>query len=218
MQNKLAVHQTNEIFSLGEIFAQSGLFPDATSSAQAIVKIMAGAELGLPPIVSMTGIHIVKGKVTLSATIMATILQQSGKYSYKVLELTEKVCKIEYYENDDKLGISVFSYEDAVKAKLAAKDNYKNYARNMLFARAMSNGVKWFCPEVLGGPVYTPEELDNEGSLIIDSNAIEEFLEKSKVIAERVKELSELPNPIIISNIKDEFGRTLTNAEIEAMK
>jgi hypothetical protein len=30
----------------------------------------------------------------------------------------------------------------------------------MLFARAMSNGVKWFCPDALGLTTYTPEELD----------------------------------------------------------
>jgi hypothetical protein len=29
----------------------------------------------------------------------------------------------------------------------------------MLFARAMSNGAKWFCADVFGGPVYTPDEL-----------------------------------------------------------
>ena len=28
----------------------------------------------------------------------------------------------------------------------------------MLFARAISNGVKWYCPDVFGGPVYVPEE------------------------------------------------------------
>lgn len=30
----------------------------------------------------------------------------------------------------------------------------------MLFARAISNGVAWYCPDVVSGRVYTPEELD----------------------------------------------------------
>jgi hypothetical protein len=30
----------------------------------------------------------------------------------------------------------------------------------MLFARAISNGVKWYTPDVFSGPVYTPEEFD----------------------------------------------------------
>jgi hypothetical protein len=30
----------------------------------------------------------------------------------------------------------------------------------MVFARAMSNGAKWFCAEIFNGPVYTPEEIE----------------------------------------------------------
>jgi hypothetical protein len=29
----------------------------------------------------------------------------------------------------------------------------------MLFARAMSNGARWYCPDVFAGPAYTPDEL-----------------------------------------------------------
>jgi hypothetical protein len=29
----------------------------------------------------------------------------------------------------------------------------------MLFARAMSNGCKWYTPDVFNGPVYVPEEM-----------------------------------------------------------
>jgi hypothetical protein len=41
----------------------------------------------------------------------------------------------------------------------------------MLFARAMSNGVRWYCPDVTNGnAVYTPEELgaevDEDGNVI----------------------------------------------------
>jgi hypothetical protein len=31
----------------------------------------------------------------------------------------------------------------------------------MLFARAISNGVKWFTPDVFSGPVYVPEEMES---------------------------------------------------------
>jgi hypothetical protein len=32
----------------------------------------------------------------------------------------------------------------------------------MLFARAMSDGVKWYTPDVFNGPVYTPDEIQVE--------------------------------------------------------
>jgi len=40
----------------------------------------------------------------------------------------------------------------------------------MLFARAISNGIKWFCPDVLGGvTAYVPEEF---GAVVDDNNMI----------------------------------------------
>jgi hypothetical protein len=33
----------------------------------------------------------------------------------------------------------------------------------MLYARALSNGAKWYCPDVFGGPIYTPDELGRGG-------------------------------------------------------
>ena len=56
---------------VGQTLAASGYFQDAREAAQAAVKVMAGEELGLGPIAAMTGIHIVKGKVTLSANLIA---------------------------------------------------------------------------------------------------------------------------------------------------
>src|SRR5574339_232881 len=55
------------------------------------------------------------------------------------------------------IGNYTFTIEDAKKA---GTKNLDKFPRNMLFARAISNGVKWFCPDVFAGPVYTPEECD----------------------------------------------------------
>jgi hypothetical protein len=58
------------------------------------------------------------------------------------------------------LGVSVFDLDDARKA---GTKNLDKFPRNMLFARAMSNGAKWFTPDVCGGlTVYVPEELGAE--------------------------------------------------------
>ena len=41
------------------------------------------------------------------------------------------------------------------------KDNWKNYPKAMMFARAISNGVRTYCPDVFSGMlVYTPDELN----------------------------------------------------------
>ena len=50
--------EPTDIMSMGKAFAESGMFTDIKTAAQAIVKIQAGQEIGLPPFASMTGIHI----------------------------------------------------------------------------------------------------------------------------------------------------------------
>ena len=73
MDNKLAVVQDFDTMQrMSMALFKSGYFSDVKSEAQAIVKVMAGAELGLQPFASMTGIHIISGKPTLSANLIAT--------------------------------------------------------------------------------------------------------------------------------------------------
>ena len=64
-----------ELMEMAQVFAESGFFSDSRDAAKAVVKIMAGKELGLPPIVSMTGINLIKNKITISANTMAGIIK-----------------------------------------------------------------------------------------------------------------------------------------------
>ncbi len=149
-----------ETLQLAEILARSRFFEDSSEAAKAVVKILAGRELGIGPIASMTGIHIVKGKPTLGAGIIAATIKRSGKYNYRIRQLDETACRIEFFERvGDKwesIGISSFTIADA---KRAGTQNLERYARNMLFARCISNGARWYTPDIFGGPIYTPEEL-----------------------------------------------------------
>ena len=156
MNNQIQRIAPNDAMLLAEQFFRSGLFQDIKSAAQAMVKIMAGNELGLPPLASISGIHIIAGKPVIGAGLIASAVKSSGKYNYRVVENTDKHCSIDFYEGTEKIGNSSFSYEDAKKA---GTKNLDKFPKNMLFARAISNGVKWFTPDVFAGPVYVPEEM-----------------------------------------------------------
>lgn len=147
-----------DTMTLGKMLAHSGYFQDARDASQAIVKVLAGRELGIPSIAAMTGIYIVKGRVTLSANLIGAVIKRSGRYNYRVLRMENDGCTIEFYEHGEAIGQSTFTAQDATAAGLSG-GNWKAYPRNMMFARAMSNGAKWFCPDVLAGPIYTPDEL-----------------------------------------------------------
>jgi len=162
-QTALAITLNNDK-ALGQIFVDSGFFEDATKQSQAIVKVLAGREIGIAPIEAMTGIHIVKGKVTLGANLMAAAVKKHPNYNYKIIEHSPKECVIDFFEDGEKVGRSEFTLEDARNAGvLKPGGSWSKYPRNMLFARAMSNGVKWYCPDVFGhSPVYLPEEMGME--------------------------------------------------------
>ena len=147
----------NDITLMAKTFAESGLFKDTSDMAKAFVKIQAGQEIGIAPFQAMSGIHIIQGKPTIGAGIMASKIKGSGKYDYKVIQQDEKACIIDFYNGKEKLGTSSFTIEDAQRAQT---QNIAKFARNMLFARAISNGLKWYCPDVFTGPVYTPEDFN----------------------------------------------------------
>jgi len=167
----LQIRSMDDLSRVSKMLAQSRFFTDAIDAAQCGVKVLAGTEMGFGAFASMTGIHIIKGKPSIGAGLMASAVKRHPNYNYRVLEHSEQVCRIAFYEKWDgkleQVGTSEFTLADAKKA---GTQNLDKYARNMLFARAMSNGVKWYCPDVFDAPVYTPEELgaavDGEGNYI----------------------------------------------------
>jgi hypothetical protein len=162
MTQALATTNDMDLMTLGQTLAKSGYFQDTREAAQAVVKVLAGREMGIGPIAAMTGIYIVKGRVTLSANLMAAQIKRSGKYDYRIVRMDDTGCVIDYYQAGEKIGSSAFVEADARGAGLLGGDNWKKFPRNMYFARAMSNGAKWYCPDVFSGPVYTPDELADE--------------------------------------------------------
>jgi len=150
-----------EVTEWADVFHKSGMFSDIKNLAQAMVKIKAGEELGFSPFVSMGGIHIIQGKASLGATLQASLIRDSPRYRYEVRELSGTSCTLEFFEllgrldavaQWKSLGVSTFTIEDAKTAGLTRekeKGNYEKYARNMLFARALTNGMRWYTPDLL---------------------------------------------------------------------
>jgi len=149
--------------AVARAFKTSGMFPDLESEAQAFVKIMAGRELGIGPMAAMMGINVIQGKVTLSSNLMAAKVKASGTYTYLPREISNERVELEFLQNGESIGVSEFSIEDAQRAGLLKGQNWQKYPKAMLFARSLSQGVRWYCPDVLSGaPAYVPEEMGAE--------------------------------------------------------
>lgn len=172
------VHNLDDLQKVARLLAVSGYFDAKGTTEQAIAqlatKILAGQEMGYGPFVSVQGIHVIQGKPTLSANLMAAAVKASSRYDFRVKEMSDAVVNVEFFERIngklESLGESRFTMEDARKAD-TKNPNLSKYPRNMLYARAISNGVRWFCPDVfMGNAVYTPDEMgatvDGEGNIV----------------------------------------------------
>lgn len=165
----LPASKLSELQVLSEVLVRSGFFRGVTKPEQAAAKILAGYERGLGPMESLSSFYVIDGKVEVSADFLAQRVKGSDKYDYRVREHTDEKCELEFFElhegaESESLGFSTFTIEDARRAGLLAKESpWKTYPRNMLFARAMSNGVAWLCPDVAtGGRLYVEGEISGE--------------------------------------------------------
>ena len=153
-----------EIKDMGTVFLKSGFFGDIKDASQAVVKIMYGGELGLSPITSLMSIHIIKGKPELSANLLATLVKKSKRYDYRVKNWTDQECVIEFTQDGNLLGESKFSMSDAKRASLINPGSgWTKFPKAMLFARAISQGVRTYTPDVSAGvPVYSDGEIGGD--------------------------------------------------------
>lgn len=177
------------ITHMAEQVADSRFFQDALTPSTALVKLAAGRELGLPMMSALQNIHVIKGKATLGYSLVAAMIRRHPDYDYRVLEHTDETCTIQFLYKGDVAGDSSFTIADAEKAGLLSNPTWRKFPRNMLFARALTNGARYYCPDVFMGAVYTRDEID-EGMADVDAG------DASEIIDAEVIDLSDVPPPV----------------------
>lgn len=142
-----------EIQSMAEVLAKSNLLPDALRNKvpDVVVQIMAGAELGLPPMAAIRGVHIVAGKPILSADTMIALVRASGSCEYFMVE-NETDTSVTYVckrAGDPKEQRYTWSDEDTKLACLNTKDNWRLFKKQMRRARCKAILARDVWPDVL---------------------------------------------------------------------
>lgn len=147
---------------------KSGLLPQAIKSAEsALFIILTGRDLGLSPVQSLRSIHIISGKVELSADLQLGLFQRSGG-KFRWLKLDASGAQLELsapWLNAP--HVSVFGPEEAKKAELMSTPNYRKYPQAMFRSRAITQGLKDIGFLASSG-VYAPGELG--GEVVVDTS------------------------------------------------
>lgn len=166
------IQSIQDAATIAKWVADSKLF-NCDNPAQAFVKIVAGAEMGFPPIAAMSDIHIIEGKPSVGAHLMAAAIRRSGKYDFEIREHTDEICTIAFFQlrngQMQEMGVVTTTLQQAkdngwtVTRKGEQKPTWKTKPKNMLFARTISDGYKWYCPDLTGGMlVYDRDEIESE--------------------------------------------------------
>lgn len=157
--------------------AQSGYYKDIRDAASGIVKLRIAREFGLG-VKGISDVHIVEGKPTLSyQAILGMVRAYTGplgtdRYSFRYARRDEECVEIEWLINNEVVGTSKCDTDDAKRMGVLHKKNWERYPRQMRTARAVTEGVNAFIPEVIGGSIYTPDELGDESGVVASASVV----------------------------------------------
>lgn len=146
----------DQVERMANAIAKSGLFGIKTVDQALALMAVAQAE-GRHPGSVARDYHIIQGKPSLKADAMLARFQQAGgKVEWKTYT-DHNVTAVFSHPNGGTVEIA-WTIEMAQRIGLATKDSWKNYPRQMLRARVISEGIRTVYPGVIIGE-YTPEEV-----------------------------------------------------------
>lgn len=148
----------NDIEKAGRYIAQSKLFGVKTPDEAIALMLIAQGE-GRNPFEAARDYHIIQGRPALKADAIMSRFQQAGG-SVKWLQYDDKKVSGEFTHPQGGTVTITWTFEQAQKIGLTAKDNWKNYPRAMLRARCISEGVRTVYPGACSG-IYTKEEVED---------------------------------------------------------
>lgn len=194
----VALVPINEIREMAEVAAKSKMFGFKSPDEAMAIMLLCQAE-NLHPAIAMRDFHVIQGRPALKADAMLARFQQAGG-SVKWEEYTdERVTGNFSHPNGGSVSVT-WTFEMAKKIGLTAKDNWRNYARAMLRARCVSEGVRTVYPGCVVG-VYTPEEVE---TFKTPSPTVKDMGEAEIVIEEPISEYQLfLPDGSVYANCTD---------------
>jgi hypothetical protein len=145
-----------------KLLLESGFLPTwIKKPAQALAVIQVGQELGIGPMQAFSDVNLVNGKPGLSARLMLGLCYRDiPGFQFDVVESTQTRAEVRMRRGTQAPWVArSFSWDDAKTAGLTGKQVWKQYAEDMLLARAITRCVRLVGADAVRGMTYTPEEL-----------------------------------------------------------
>lgn len=144
--------------SMAGAMAKSGLFGMKTQEQALALMLVAQAE-GQHPATIAQDYDIIQGRAARKTHSVLARFQQAGG-SVQWHELTDTKADASFSHPQGGTLRMTWTIEQARKANLTGKDNWKNYPRAMLRARCIAEGVRAVYPAAIGGLLVSEEASD----------------------------------------------------------
>lgn len=152
-----------EAYRLAKVLVASHLLPRGVQTPEAAFAIIAtGRELGLTAMQSLRTIHVIEGKPTLSADLIAALVKQRTDVCkfFRLVESTDRIASYETHRIGEPTPTRMsFTIDEAKTAGVTGKDNWRKYPAAMLRARCITALARAVYPDLATG-IYDPDELE----------------------------------------------------------
>lgn len=152
-----------QAMKLAEVLARSGLLPDALRNkpSDVLVTLITGHELGLSPMQSVRGLHVVQGRAVMSADLTVALVMRRRDVCewFRLVKSDDKAAEYQTKRVGSEPVTMRYTIEQASQAGLTGKQNWKTHTAAMLRARCSAALARAVYPDLVLG-VYDPDEAD----------------------------------------------------------
>ena len=152
-------------YRLAGVLAKAGV-GGVKSADDALARLLAGRELGIPAMTSIRQLFVVEGKIGMEATLMHALCLRSTQICeyFDHVETTREQATFVTKRRGRPEKFHSFTAADAEAAGMFQrgehkdKNNYDRWLKQMLEARCKAQLARLVYPDILGG-IFTREEL-----------------------------------------------------------
>jgi len=163
--NQLAIQpgDLDGAMRFAEVLTRSSVCPQHLRGkpADAAMIILWGAEAGIGPLQATYGINVIQGNPDASPELMRALIARAG-HKLEVPRLDDRGCELRLTRADTGAVVEVaFTEEDAKRAGLLGKGQWKSYPKAMYLARCTSMLGRAGAADAIAGLSYTHEEVSS---------------------------------------------------------
>jgi hypothetical protein len=129
--------------------------------ADILIAMGLGRAMGLSPAESLYRIHVIQGRPTASAELIAANVRKAGHILRVKGDETSARAVIIRSDDPDFEFESTWNLDRAKRLGLAGKDGWQKQPGTMMRWRAITEVARLACPEALYGVAYVAEEIDD---------------------------------------------------------